>query len=173
VMYADFEGNILKQNIMGHVKYISVADFDLESPGLELISSNGWGSDGLVHISDASGNVRNNFITVNGVSRCLPVNWKGDGEEFFIVSADSVSGGMFDKYGQLSVRFPNDGHPLTCYHVADLNGDTRDEVLVWNHEELWIYTQDDNPRMGNTYNPDRTPMYNHSMHQMNLSLPGW
>jgi len=173
VMYVDFDGNILKQNIMGHVRYLSVADFDMESPGLEVVSSNGWGSDGLVHISDASGNVRQDFITVNGVSRCLPVNWKGDGEEFFIVSADSVSGGMFDKYGQLSVQFPNDGHPLTCYHVADLSGDARDEVLVWNSEQLWVYTQDDNPRMGNTYNPDRTPLYNHSMHQMNLSLPGW
>ncbi len=173
VMYVDFEGNVLKQNIMGHVKYLSVADFDMESAGLEVVSSNGWGSDGLIHISDASGNVREQLITVNGASRCVPVNWKGDGEEFFIVSADSISGGMMDKAGRLSVRFPNDGHPLSCYHVADLYGDTRDEVLVWNNEELWVYTQDDNPRMGNTYNPDRIQLYNHSMHQMNVSLPGW
>jgi len=173
VMYVDFEGQVLKQNIMGHVKYLSVADFDMETPGLEVVTSNGWGSDGLIHISNASGDVRKNFITVSGVSRCVPVNWKGDGEEFFMVSADSLSGGMFDKYGQLSVKFPNDGHPALCHIVADLTGDTRDEVLVWNREELWVYTQDDNPRMGNTYNPDRNPLYNHSMHQMNHSLPGW
>jgi len=173
LMYVDFEGQVLKQNIIGHVKYISVADFDMESPGLEVVTSNGWGSDGLVHISDASGNVHENFITFNGVSRCAPVNWKGDGEEFFMVSADSLRGGMYDKYGVLSVRFPNDGHPVTCYNVSDLSGDARDEVLVWNTDELWIYTQADNPRMGKTYNPDRIPYYNHSFHQMNLSIPGW
>jgi len=173
VMYVDFDGNVLKQEIMGHVKYLSVADFDMESPGLEVVSSNGWGSDGLVHISDAAGNVRKNFMTATGVGRCVPVNWKGDGEEFFIVSADSLLGGMFDKEGRLAVRFPNDNHPLTCYQIADLYGDVRDEVLVWNRDELWVYTQDDNPRMGHTYNPDRIPLYNQSMHQMNLSLPGW
>jgi rhamnogalacturonan endolyase len=173
MLYVDFEGNILKQNITGHVQYISVADFDMESPGLETITSNRWGSDGLVHFIDASGKVRKNFIPASGVSMCVPVNWKGDGEEFFIVNADSISGGMYDKYGQLSVRFPNDGHPVTCYMVHDLNGDARDEVLVWNNAQLWIYTQDDNPRMGNTYHPDRIPFYNYSTHQMNQSLPGW
>ncbi len=173
VMYVDFEGHVLKQNIMGHAKYLSVADFDMDTPGLEVVSSNGWGSDGLVHISDASGKVRELFTASTGVSRCVPVNWKGDGEEFFVISADSLSGGLFDKFGELSVKFPNDGHPNTCYHVADLTGDTRDELLVWNQEELWIYTQDDNPRMGRTYNPDRNPLYNQSLQQMNLSLPGW
>lgn len=173
VMYVDFEGNVLKQNILGHAKYLSVADFDMESPGLEVVSSNGWGSDGLVHISNANGTARQLFTSYSGVSRCVPVNWKGDGEEFFIISADSISGGLFDKNGELSVRFPADGHPTRCYLVTDLNGDARDEILVWSPEELWIYSQDDNPRMGLTYNPDRKPLYNHSMKKMNLSLPGW
>jgi rhamnogalacturonan endolyase len=173
LMYVDFEGHILKQNIIGHVQYLSVANFDAESPGLEVVTSNSWGSNGLIHISDASGQVRQNFLPVSGVSRCVPVNWKGDGEEFFIISADSIHGGMFDHHGQLSVSFPSDGHPVTCYLVQDFTGDARDEVLVWDDQELWIYTQDDNPRMGNTYNPERNPLYNHSMYQMNRSLPGW
>lgn len=173
VMYVDYEGQVLKQNIVGHVKYLSVADYDMESPGLEVVSSNAWGSDGLVHISDASGNPTQLFTSPSGLSRCVPVNWKGDGEEFFVVSADSLSGGLFDKHGELSVRFPGDGHPALCYHVADLTGDARDEILVWDSENLWIYTQSDNPRMGNTYNPDRKPLYNHSLQKMNLSLPGW
>jgi len=173
MMYVDYEGHVLKQDILGHVKYLSVADFDMETPGLEVISSNGWGSDGLIHITDASGIPRELLTSSTGISRCVPVNWKGDGEEFFVISADSLSGGMFDKYGELSVKFPSDGHPANCYHVADLTGDTRDEILVWNRETLWIYTQDDNPRMGRTYNPDRYPFYNHSLNRMNLSLPGW
>lgn len=173
VLYVDFEGKLLKQNIIGHVRQLGVADYNAESPGLELVTSNGWGSNGLVHVSDATGQVRHHMMPAAGISRCLPVNWKGDGEEFFIVSADSITGGMFDHAGQLSVRFPADGHPLSCYMVQDLTGDARDEVLVWDSRELWIYTQDDNPRMGNTYNPDRIPLYNHAACQMHLSLPGW
>ena len=151
----DFEGDVLKQNIVGHVKYLSVADFDIETPGMELISSNSWGSDGLVHISDVKGTVKQLFASANRSQQVCAVNWKGDGEEFFVISADSLTGGLFDKYGALSVQFPDDGHPVTCYHVADLSGDARDELLVWNQDNLWIYTQDDNPRMGRTYNPDR------------------
>jgi len=173
LLFMDFEGNLLKQEIMGHVNYLSVADFDMETPGLEIVTSNRWGSDGLVYIADASGKVKTHFLPASGVSRCIPVNWKGDGEEFFVISADSITGGMYDKFGQLSVRFPSDGHPVSCHMVQDLNGDARDEVLVWDSKSLWIYTQDDNPRMGNTYNPDRIPLYNQSMHQMSRSLPGW
>lgn len=173
LMYFDFEGNLLKQNIIGHIRYMSMADFNAEKPGLEIITSNGWGSDGLAHMVDASGNVNSSFMLSSGVSRCLPVNWKGDGEEFFIASADSINGGMMDSQGQLSVVFPSDGHPVSCYMVQDLTGDARDEVLVWDREELWIYTQDDNPRMGNTYAPHRAPSYRYSSHRMTLSLPGW
>jgi len=173
LLYVDYDGNILKQSIIGHVEYLSVADFDMESEGLEVVACNSWGSDGLIHISDASGEVTGSLVSAPGSSRCVPVNWKGDGEEFFILSADTVSGGMFDGDGLLSVRFPADGHPVSCHMVQDLTGDARDEVLVWNNRELWIYTQDDNPRMGHTYNPDRLPLYNYSVHGMNLSLPGW
>lgn len=173
LMYFDFNGNLLKQNIMGNVQYLSVADFDAELPGLEIATSNQWGSDGLIHILESSGEVFGNFLPVSGVSRCLPVNWKGDGEEFLITSADSIMGGMYDRNGQPAVMFPSDGHPVSCYMVQDLTGDARDEVLVWDYKELWIYTQADNPRMGNTYDPDRISLHNHSMHHMNRSLPGW
>ncbi len=173
LIYFDFKGNLLKQNTMGHVQFLSVADFDLELPGLEVASSNQWGSDGLVHILGSSGEVISKFLSASGVSRCLPVNWKGDGEEFLITSADSIKGGMVDRSGQIAVEFPSDGHPVLCYMALDLTGDARDEVLVWDQSELWIYTQDDNPRMGNTYAPDRIPLYNQSMFQMNRSLPGW
>ncbi len=173
IMYFDFEGHLLRQNIMGHVQYLSVADFDMELPGLEVATSNQWGGDGLVHVLESSGNVISKFSPISSVSRVQPVNWQGDGEEFFIISSDSVMGGMIDKQGQMAVSFPSDGHPDRCYLTQDLTGDARDEVLVWDQDQLWIYTQADNPRMGNTYAPDRIPLYNHSMHQMSRSLPGW
>ena len=173
LIYYDFEGHLLKQNILGHVSHLGVADLDAESPGLEVITSNQWGSLGLAHVLDASGSVHAGFLSESGVFRCQMVNWKGDGEEFFITSADTTSGGLFDGTGQLSVAFPADGHPVSYYLATDLMGDARDEIILWDPNELWIYTQEDNPRMGNTYAPHRIPLYNHSMYQMNLSTPGW
>ncbi len=173
LIYYDFEGHLLKQNILGHVSHLGVANLDAESPGLEIFTSNQWGSKGLAHVLDASGNIRARFNSESGVFRCQMVNWKGDGEEFFISSADTISGGLFDFAGQLSVAFPADGHPVSYYLATDLQGDARDEIILWDLHELWIYTQEDNPRMGNTYSPRRIPLYNSSMYQMNLSTPGW
>jgi hypothetical protein len=173
LLYYDFGGHLLRQNILGHVSYLGVADLDMDSPGPEVISSNGWGTPGLVTVMDAEGSVTQGFLPELGVSRCLTVNWKGDGEEFLIASADTVTGGLLDWQGSLSVEFPSDGHPVKYYMCSDLTGDARDEILVWNSDELWIYTQEDNPRMGNTYAPRRIPLYNYSMHQMNRSLPQW
>ncbi len=173
LLYFDFSGNLIRQNNMGHVGYMSVADYNLETPGLELAASNQWGNDGLIHLLDASGEAMNNFLPVSGPTRCQPVNWKGDGEEFLLTTADTIVGGLVDYSGQLAVKFPTDGHPVSYYLVRDLTGDARDEVVVWDQDQLWIYTQDDNPRMGNTYSPTRNPLFNHSMNHMTYSYPGW
>ncbi len=173
LLYYDFGGQLLRQNILGHVSYLGVAELNMESPGPEIVTSNAWGTPGMVTVMDASGSVIHEFLPELGISRCLSVNWKGDGEEFLITSADTVSGGLLDWQGRLSVKFPADGHPEKYYMTGELTGDARDEILVWDSEELWIYTQDDNPRMGNTYAPRRIPLYNYSVHQMNRSLPQW
>ena len=173
LIYYDFEGHLLKQNILGHVSHLGIADLNAELPGLEVITSNRWGNRGLAHVMDANGSVTTGFLPESGVFRCQTVNWKGDGEEFFISSADTLTGGLFDGAGQLSVAFPADGHPVTYYLATDLTGDARDEIILWDPNELWIYTQDDNPRMGSTYSPRRIPLYNYSMHQMTRSTPAW
>ncbi len=173
LLYYDFKGKLLRQNILGHVSYLGVAELDMNSPGPEVITSNRWGNPGLMNVMNSWGSVSSGFLPEQGISRCLTVNWKGDGEEFLIVSPDTASGGLHDWQGRLSVEFPADGHPVSHYMTCDLTGDVRDEILVWNANELWIYTQDDNPRMGNTYAPRRIPLYNYSMHQMNRSLPQW
>jgi hypothetical protein len=80
----------------------------MELPGLEVLTSDRWGSKGLAHVTDANGMVRSSFLPESGVLRCLTVNWKGDGEEFFFSSADTLRGGLFDGTGQLSVVFPAD-----------------------------------------------------------------
>jgi hypothetical protein len=103
---------------------------------------------------------------------CLPVNWIGDEEEFFVHNANPAYGGMFDGWGRPVVMFPDDGHPDMCYAVVDLTGDCRDEVVVWNQHEVWVYTQEDNPKDGRLYRPRRNPLHNYSNYQATVSLPG-
>jgi rhamnogalacturonan endolyase len=106
-------------------------------------------------------------------SMCLPINWTGDGEELFVHSPNPANGGMFDGWARPVVAFPDDGHPDMCNAVLDMTGDCRDEVVVWNQKELWIYTQDDSPRSGRLYRPIRNPLYNYSNYQATYSLPSW
>jgi hypothetical protein len=60
-----------------------------------------------------------------------------------------------------------------CNAVLDLTGDCRDEVIVWDQNELWIYTQEDNPKSGRLYRPVRNSLFNSSNYQATVSLPGW
>jgi hypothetical protein len=69
--------------------------------------------------------------------------------------------------------FPDDGHPDMCYAVLDITGDCRDEIVVWDPQEIWIYTQDNNPIDRKLYKPEKNPMYNSSNYQATISLPGW
>ena len=72
----------------------------------------------------------------------LPVNWRGDGQEFILLSGNMREGGMIDGNLRRVVMFPDDGHPDLCRIVANLTGDARDEIILWNQEQVWIYTQD-------------------------------
>ena len=57
--------------------------------------------------------------------------------------------------------------------VLDVTGDSRDELIVWDPFELWVYTQGDAPRVERPYQPKRNPTYNFSNYQATVSLPGW
>jgi len=57
--------------------------------------------------------------------------------------------------------------------VMDLTGDSRDEIIVWDPFEVWIYTQEDNQKTGKLYKPKRSPLYNESNYRAQVSLPGW
>jgi hypothetical protein len=90
-----------------------------------------------------------------------------------LISADVIEGGMWDGWGRRAVRFPADGHPTFCNAVMDITGDCRDEIIVWDSSEVWIYTQDDNPKPGRLYKPKANPLCNYSNYQATVSLPGW
>ncbi len=170
MVWLDCHGNILKHEHLGHLQNPATADFRPDLPGLETVTVNYWGDQGIIHFFDANGEVYHDFEPFQHGSLCLPINWTGSRGEFVVLSANCDDGGMFDGWGRRVVRFPADGHPDMCYAVLDVLGDCRDEVIVWDPYELWIYTQDDNPRDGELYKPVRNPLYNYSNYQAIVSL---
>ena len=104
---------------------------------------------------------------------CLPLNWTGRSEEYFVHNANVDEGGVYDGWGRKVLQFPDDGHPDMCNAVLDITGDCRDEIVVWNPYEIWVYTQSDNPLNTRLYKPARNPLYNYSNYQATVSLPGW
>ena len=173
LFFTDLEGRILKHHYIGHGQNPAVANFRDDLPGLEALSINFWGSQGILHFYDAEGNIYHDCEPNQYGSMCLPVNWTGRSEEYFVHSANVDEGGMFDGWGRPVVMFPDDGHPDMCNAVVDLTGDCRDEIVVWDPYEIWVYTQDDNPKSGKLYKPVRNPLYNYSNYQATVSLPGW
>jgi len=169
----DLNGKVLKHHYLGHVQNPAIADFRPDLPGLEAVTVNFWGNQGIIHFYDAQGDVYHDFEPFQHGSMCLPVNWTGTPGEYVVLSANVVDGGMFDGWGRRVVRFPDDGHPDMCYAVLDITGDCRDEVVVWDPYELWVYTQEDSPKSGRLYRPSRNPLCNSSNYQATVSLPGW
>lgn len=173
IFFTDMKGSILKHHYLGHVQNPVTANFRDDLPGLESASINFWGNQGIIHYFDADGNIYHTFEPCQHGSMCLPINWTGKSEEFFVLSPNVVEGGMFDGWGRRVVNFPADGHPELCNAVMDITGDCRDEVVVWDSYELWVYTQEDNPKTGKLYKPVRNSLSNYSNYQATVSLPGW
>lgn len=173
MLFVDQRGKILQHHRYGHVQNPVVADFRPDLPGLETITINFWGNQGIVHCFDAQGRLYHDFEPSQHGSMMLPVNWTGQPPEYWILSPNVEDGGMFDGWGRRVFQFPADGHPDMCVAVVDLTGDCRDEILVWDPYEIWIYTQNDNPKSGRLYQPRRNPLYNYSNYQSTVSLPGW
>jgi rhamnogalacturonan endolyase len=85
------------------------------------------------------------------------VNWRGDGQELVLLSGNAREGGMVDGQLRRVVMFPDVGHPDLAAAVLDLTGDARDEVVLWDTDRVWIYTQDGPPPAGRVTRPCATP----------------
>ena len=169
----DLQGTIIKHHFIGLVQNPSVANYRSDLPGLETVSINFHGNQGIITYFDASGEIYQQIEPVQHGSMMLPVNWSGGDEELFVLSADVEEGGLYDGWGRRVLTFPGDAHPVMCNAVLDITGDCRDEIVVWDPYEIWVYTQADNPRTGKLYKPQRNPLYNYSNYQATVSLPGW
>ena len=169
----DIRGNILKHLRIGHAQSPSIGKYRMDVPGLQLLTVNYWRNPGILSLFDAAGNLLQQDEPIHTGSPLLPVNWRGDGQEFAMLSSNVREGGLIDGQMRRVVMFPDDGHPDLAYAVMDLTGDARDEIVVWDQKSVWIYTQD-RPFAGTRiYAPRRNPDYNESNYRTTVSLPGW
>jgi hypothetical protein len=145
----------------------------MDIPGLQYISVNFWKNPGIVTLFDWDGNMLAQEEPIHSGAPMLPVNWRGDGEEFVLLSGNSKEGGMIDGRLRRVVMFPDDGHPDLAAAVLDLTGDARDEIVLWDQQRVWIYTQDRPFTGARIYAPVRNPDYNDSNYRTTVSLPGW
>jgi hypothetical protein len=172
----DHQGKLLKQVRLGHAQTQSVGKFRPDLAGLQIYTANFWRSPGIVTLFDSDGEMLGQKEMAPGSTHLAPVNWRGDGQEFALLSGNIREGGMIDGQHRRVVMFPDDGHPDLAYHVADVGGDPRDEVILWDQQRVWIYTQD-RPAIpgpgGKVYAPVRNPDFNDSNYRATVSLPGW
>ncbi len=169
----DIKGNILKQVRVGHNQSPAVGKFRPDVGGLQYMSVNFWKNPGIITVFDWDGNIIEQQEPIHTGAPMLPVNWRGDGQEFVLLSGNTREGGMLDGNLRRVVMFPDDGHPDLAANVLDLTGDQRDEIVLWDEQRVWIYTQD-RPFTGKRiYAPNRNPEYNESNYRANVSFPNW
>ena len=169
-MLVDMKGNILFHDNIGHAQRISTGNYLPDKPGFQICVTNYWGHQGIVYMYDHDGTSL--WELENGLNGNIiaPVNWTGDGRDLILLNADTVGGGLIDGNGGQAVVFPEDGHPDLCCEVIDLTGDARDEIVVWDQQRMFIYTQD-NQLEGKVYQPEKYPHWNSSNYRGEYSVP--
>jgi rhamnogalacturonan endolyase len=172
-MMFDIHGKILKHIRVGHNQSPSVGKYRMDLPGLQYISVNFWKNPGIVTLFDWDGNILAQEEPIHSGAPMLPVNWRGDGQEFVLLSGNSREGGMIDGHLRRVVMFPDDGHPDLAANVLNVTGDQRDEIVLWDQQRVWTYTQDRPFTGSRIYDPIRNPDYNESNYRTNVSLPRW
>ena len=73
---------------IGHTQSPAVGKFRTDLPGLQLMSVNFWRNPGIVTLFDAEGNILAQEEPIHSGSPMLPVNWRGDGQEFVLLSGE-------------------------------------------------------------------------------------
>ncbi|MFA6785246.1 MAG: hypothetical protein WCR13_10155, partial [Sphaerochaeta sp.] len=58
--------------------------------------------------------------------------------------------------------------------VLNLTGDERDELVLWDRKQMWIYTQDrEQEKREKVYLPFKYPLYNASNYRGEYCFPNW
>jgi len=166
----DTRGNILWRDHTGHVQRLTVARVRDDVPGLQIATKTFWGNPDIICLYDARGQMLESVELAGGGAVLSPVNWRGDGLDLLLTSGSPRLGGLLDGRLRPVVAFPDDEHPTLCAEALDLTGDPRDEIVLWDLDRIWIYTQHGPPPPGTICRPRRQPHYNMSDYRAEVSL---
>lgn len=172
-LFTDFTGHVLRHDRMGHVQTVNAGNFRPDLPGLEFITITFWRYPGILSFYDAQGKLLYQKQPYPIGSHIKPVNWTGKGDELILFSASAHLPGLLDGFGRSVVNLPDDGHPDLACEAIDLFGDARDEIVAWDTNRIYIYTQATPFTGERIYAPHRPPHYNYSNYRCEISLPGW
>ncbi|MDR0313517.1 MAG: hypothetical protein LBI14_07960 [Treponema sp.] len=168
-MLVDLNGRILFRDINGHGQRISCGNYCPDRKGFEICTTTYWENQGIIYLYDCKGNEIWRWEALCNGNVICPVNWDGTGTDLILLNGNVAYGGLIDGDGDVVVSFPDDGHPDLCAEVLDITGDSRDEIILWDRKQLWVYTQD--RPSGSGYKPLKYPMYNASNYRGEYSFP--
>ena len=131
------DGTIYKHNEIGHAQRVSVAKYDLNRDGLQIMATAFWGSDGIIALYDYNGDILNEIEMESNGSIISPIMY--DGINSLALTHSDIDGGLLDGNLDMVVKFPCDNHPTLSCEVYDIDNDGIDEILCWDLERLWIY----------------------------------
>ena len=172
VIVSDMEGKVRYNEVSGHSQRMAIGDFIPEIEGCELAEVTYWGEHNIIIVHAADGRKLGEYQPHYIGSTLAAVDWVGDGTALLLVSGDEELGGMIDGWGRQVVRFTEPGHPVMACDAIDLTGDSRDEVLLWDRDQLWIYTQDSNVTAPEKIVPQyKMPIHSRSNYQMYVTIP--
>lgn len=173
----DLEANIRVHHPIGHAQSMCIGNLLPERDGLEIMCNTFWGPAGITVLLDEAGRLLHEYEPMPYACLLQPVNWVPASEgnqpgDLVLLSTHPRQGGLINGKGERLVMFPDDGHPVLCSDARDIDGDGIDEVLTWNHDEIWIYKADAVAGRTQENYPQRNPWYNDSNYRAQLSLPG-
>lgn len=84
---------MLKHLAIGHNQSPTVGKFRPELPGLQYMAVNFWRIPGIVMLFDYYGNIPEQEEPIHSGAPMLLINWRGDGQEFVLLSGNSKEGG--------------------------------------------------------------------------------
>jgi rhamnogalacturonan endolyase len=168
--FLDLEGRLIRNDRVGHAQDLAIGRFRDDLPGLQFWTKTFWGHPGILFLYSAD---LERIVTRQEYpfgSMVYPLHWEGGEIQHVLVSAHPELGGVMDGRGCKAPLLPADGHPWMCCQPLDVTGDCRDEILCWDLERFWIYTQD-RPASGELIPLQREPLYNFTNYGAHLALP--
>jgi rhamnogalacturonan endolyase len=140
--FLSLDGRRLRTDRIGHAQDLAFGRFRDDLPGLQFCTKTFWGHPGILFMySSALDRIMTRQEYPFG-SMVYPLNWAGGELQHILISVHPTFGGVMDGWGCKTRLLPDDGHPWLCCEALDVAGDARDEILCWDLNRFWIYTQE-------------------------------